>query len=161
MRKVDEKLRKKLRKPLGQIVKKISKPGGKLITIGDIASYELIRQGLTPDLVVYDNKVKRKPASTRVKKLLNALKRDTIRLTNPRGAIMEEAWIAIAIGLRKKSRIVVNGEEDLLVIPAVLLAKNGSAVVYGQPGRGMVLIKVTEKKKDIIQKLLDEMEVVL
>jgi hypothetical protein len=74
---------------------------------------------------------------------------------------MEEAWIAIAIGLRKKSRIVVNGEEDLLVIPAVLLAKNGSAVVYGQPGRGMVLIKVTEKKKDIIQKLLDEMEVVL
>jgi hypothetical protein len=55
----------------------------------------------------------------------------------------------------------VSGEEDLLTLPAVLLAKNGSRVFYGQPGKGMVLIEVNAKTKKKVKKLVDEMEVKL
>jgi uncharacterized protein (UPF0218 family) len=35
--------------------------------------------------------------------------------------------------------IFVDGEEDLAVIPLVLAAPSGAAVLYGQPGEGVVL----------------------
>jgi uncharacterized protein (UPF0218 family) len=42
-----------------------------------------------------------------------------------------------------------------------MLAENGSVVFYGQPNRGMVLIRVNDKSKRKIKRLVDEMEVVV
>ena len=39
-------------------------------------------------------------------------------------------------------KIVVEGEEDLATLPAILYAPPGSVVVYGQPDEGSVLVKV-------------------
>jgi len=154
-------LRKILKKPLGKIYRKVGKYKGKIIAVGDIAAYELIRGGTVPTLIIYDNKVKRKPTSKKIKRLLDSIRCDTYKIRNPRSTIQEDAWIVIEEGLRRKSKIIVSGEEDLLVLPAVLLAKNGSLIFYGQPNRGMVLIKVNAKKKREIKKLVDEMEVKL
>ena len=154
-------LRKRLKKPLGKIYKKVGKPRGRVIAVGDIASYELVRSGIIPSLMIYDNRVKRRPTSKRIKRVLDSVGYETFRIRNPRSTIQEDAWVAIGEGLRRKSKIIVSGEEDLLVLPAVLLAKNGSLIFYGQPNRGMVLIKVNAKKKREIRKLVDEMEVKL
>jgi len=62
--------------------------------------------------------------------------------------------------LEKESAILVKGEEDLLVIPTLLLAKNNTAIVYGQPGRGKVIVVVDEDKKEIWRKRLAEFETV-
>ena len=59
-----------------------------------------------------------------------------------------------------QTKIVINGEEDLLALPAVLFAPEGSFVVYGQPKEGVVVIKVTAEKKAEVKLIIDEMEVV-
>jgi hypothetical protein len=161
MRRIDAGLKKKLKKPLGRLYKQIGKISGKTVAVGDIAAHELIAKGVKPDLIIYDNRVKRKPVSKTIKDELDAVRSDTFYIKNPHGTISEEAWIVIEEGLKKRSKIVVAGEEDLLVLPAVMLAKTGTKIFYGQPGKGIVLISVTEKKKKEIKKLLDAMEVVL
>ena len=153
-------IRKRLKKPLGKLYKK-GKLSGRIIAVGDIAAYELIKRGVIPSLMIYDNKVKRRPTAAGIKLVLDSIGYDTFKIRNPRSTIQEDAWVAIEEGLRKKSKIIVSGEEDLLVLPAVLLAKNGSKVFYGQPGRGMVLIDVNAKKKKEVRKLIDKMEVKL
>ena len=163
MRKIDNRLRSKLKKPLGKVYKNISgfRKKGKIIAVGDIASYELIKNKIRPDLIIYDKKVKRKPVSKKVKNLLDSVRCDVFCLKNPRGRIEEEAWIVIEEALKRKSKIVVSGEEDLLVLPSTMLAKNGSIVFYGQPNKGIVLIRVNDKSKRKIKRLVDEMEVVV
>jgi len=51
-------------------------------------------------------------------------------------------------------RIFVRGEEDLAAVPAMLMAPEGSAVLYGQPDQGVVLVQITESKKEEIRDLL-------
>jgi len=51
----------------------------------------------------------------------------------------------------------IKGEEDLLTLPAVLFAPLDSVVCYGQPGKGMVLVKVTEEKKRGALKIAEKM----
>ena len=43
--------------------------------------------------------------------------------------------------------LVINGEEDLMVLPAILVAPLSSLVLYGQYDLGVVAVKVTEEKK--------------
>ena len=54
--------------------------------------------------------------------------------------------------------IVVDGEEDLLALIAVLYAPENSIVVYGQPYTGVVIIKVTPEKKEQVKALLNSMK---
>lgn len=162
MRLLTKKLRKELKRPMGRLLKKIGRVGkARVIAIGDVAAYNLLQNGITPQMIVYDRKVKRRPAAKKITAFLDNLGWKTFRIANKRGTISEEAWIAIEEGLRKRSKIIVNGEEDLLVLPAVLLAKKGYLVFYGQPNKGIVLIRVSAKKKKEVKKLVDQMEVVL
>jgi hypothetical protein len=55
-------------------------------------------------------------------------------------------------------RIVVNGEEDLLVIPVCVHAPDNSIVLYGQPNEGLVVVEITPEIRNKTQSLLDLME---
>jgi len=162
MRLLTKELRKKLKRPIGRLLKKIGGMGkARVIAVGDVAAYNLLQNGITPRMIIYDKKVRRRPVAKKIRTLLDNLGWKTFRIVNKRGTVSEEAWIAIEEGLRKRSKIIVKGEEDLLVLPVVLLAKKGSMIAYGQPGRGIVLIRVSAKKKKEVKKLVDQMEVVL
>ena len=54
-------------------------------------------------------------------------------------------------------KIIVDGEEDLATLPAILYAPLGSAVVYGQPNEGSVLVDVTPEKKLHIEEFMKKM----
>jgi len=54
-----------------------------------------------------------------------------------------------------KVLIVVDGEEDLAVLPCVITAPPGTVVLYGQPGEGVVLCEV-DKFKDIAEEFMDK-----
>jgi hypothetical protein len=55
-------------------------------------------------------------------------------------------------------KMVIEGEEDLLTLPAILYAANDSFVIYGQPYEGIVIVKATPTKKKEIQAILKSME---
>ena len=57
--------------------------------------------------------------------------------------------------LHVSSQIKIQGEEDLLALPAILLAPLGSVVIYGQKDLGVVVVEVTEEKKEEVKKIIN------
>ena len=50
--------------------------------------------------------------------------------------------------------LVVNGEEDLLTLPAILFAPLNSLVLYGHWQYGIIVVEVDEKIKEKVRKIL-------
>ena len=125
----------------------------RLIAVGDIVAGELLAGGLRPDVVVVDFKVMRAPVDDKTRRTIDAHEVRTLRVKNPAGAITPELYSTFE-SIRPPVKIIVEGEDDLATLPAVLTAPIGSVVAYGQPNEGMVLIEVTEQKKNEFQKLL-------
>jgi uncharacterized protein (UPF0218 family) len=61
------------------------------------------------------------------------------------------------LGRGDAARILVNGEEDLLVLPAVLFAEEGADVFYGQPNEGMVHVRVSSQTRMMVAEMLSRM----
>jgi uncharacterized protein (UPF0218 family) len=74
--------------------------------------------------------------------------------------LTEEAVNAVkeALAREGKTKIYVRGEEDLLTLPAILYAPEGSSVVYGQPDKGVVEVKIDAKTKNKVKKIIEDME---
>lgn len=125
-----------------------------IVSVGDVVSRNLHEHKIHPLLTVIDGKFLRNQPSPSVSDA------DTVCVVNPQGTITKEAIAAIKQALEKKAHthIVIDGEEDLLVITAVLYAPKGSFVVYGQPHSGIVVVKVTVEKKAEAQSFLNEMK---
>jgi uncharacterized protein (UPF0218 family) len=93
-----------------------------------------------------------------------------ITLENPKGAISEEAinFIRTVIHNTESHFVKVIGEEDLLVLPAVLEGDTTTIVFYGQPPltdldppvpAGCVAIQVTPNIKERLRSLFAQFEV--
>ena len=52
----------------------------------------------------------------------------------------------------------VDGEEDLAVLPCLVMAPEGSRIVYGMPGRCMMEIAVNGESRGRAEELLSRME---
>jgi uncharacterized protein (UPF0218 family) len=113
----------------------------KIITVGDYCSLNL-----PSDIKIFDGKVRRR----KIKKILPY----SLKCKNKRGTIQREVWPTIKKAIKENKNVFVEGEEDLLTIPAVLLAPNNSLVVYGIPKKGISLIKVNQKTKKKFKNLL-------
>ena len=57
----------------------------------------------------------------------------------------------------RPSRIEVDGEEDLLVVPACIHAPDGAAVMYGQPGEGIVVVRAGRDARNRAKSVLERM----
>ncbi len=122
--------------------------GRPIIAVGDVVATTLLEAGETPEVAVVDGKTEREPVDEAVTASLGAIPK-AISVANPAGTIsrsMIEA-LATAVAATSPTRIDVAGEEDLAVLPAILLAPTGATVVYGQPGEGMVAVSVTPDTK--------------
>jgi len=161
-------LREKLKSPLGLLIqgafnetmKKLKeliekeKPST-VISVGDAVSDNMIKYGISLQVLVVDNKIMRAPIQPIV-----ADADKTLHLKNPPGTLTEEAWAVTREALSGKGRtkVLVDGEEDLLTLVAVLCAPENSFVVYGQPHEGIVVVKVTEKTREEMHRIVDAME---
>lgn len=67
---------------------------------------------------------------------------------------------ALREGLAREepTTILVEGEEDLVALPAIAVAPEGAHVVYGQPGEGMVHVDVTDDHRREMRDLLERFE---
>lgn len=123
--------------------------------VGDVASENILESGLEPDIVVVDHRVMRKDIDP-----IDLGERHQIRSRNLPGTVDVDAWAALekAITLKSKASVIVEGEEDLLVLPLISLMPLGSIIVYGQPRQGMVVVEVTKKMKGWAEEFLSRME---
>ncbi|MDZ4228783.1 MAG: pantetheine-phosphate adenylyltransferase [Patescibacteria group bacterium] len=138
-------LRPLLQRPFAPLVKNISRPRFGCIAVGDIAAVTLLNQTIAPDLAIVDLKTRRQPVFPDLKSL--GLK-PGLTAPNPAGTINRRAVKQLLRCLNQKlSSLLIDGEEDLLVLPTVLLAPLQTTVFYGQPNRGLVKIIVTETAK--------------
>lgn len=131
---------------------------GMIICVGDVVTHTLIKMGIEPKMAIVDYKTKRGEV---VFEDVKNFGEEVIHATNPPGTITPELWSAVkdAILSEKKVKIVVDGEEDLAVIPVVLFAPFGANVIYGMPNTGLVLLKITSDEKDKVKELIKKMEV--
>jgi uncharacterized protein (UPF0218 family) len=160
-------MRGELKEPMGPIFtdpeRLLAEAGnGLLLAVGDIVTYHLERAGVTPDVAVVDGLTKREEVENEVAEGVARLGEATreVRVENPAGGISREMVETLreAIADPEPTVIVVEGEEDLVTLPAIVAAPPGASVVYGQPDEGMVLAEVTAAAKTEMRDLLSRME---
>jgi uncharacterized protein (UPF0218 family) len=127
----------------------------RIISVGDVVSRNLHRHSIHPQLTIIDNISLRDQAMPK-----EAAVEKTVKVKNPQGTITQEAISAIkeALAANEHTHIIVDGEEDLLVLIAVLYAPENAFVVYGQPHAGVVVVKVSAEKKFQAQQFLNQMK---
>lgn len=83
-----------------------------------------------------------------------------VEVDNPPGTVTVDLLEALADALTgpDSTVVLVDGEEDLAVLPAVVAAPDGASVVYGQPGEGMVLAIANHDRRGVARDLLERME---
>lgn len=164
--KVPDEFRSIFKKPFGEVYKgKGLKPaeklkdrlkGKKVIVVGDVTLKNVLAAGIKPNLAVIDLKTKRTIEAAA------ALGENVVKARNPPGMITQELWDRVHEAVCKDgSVILVDGEEDLAVLPCVIEADWNTVVLYGQPDEGIVFVDVTEDKKmeaSVLVKLLSAKE---
>ena len=160
-----EELKERLRQPLGILIGgdlegsskraaeeiKRSRPT-MVVAVGDVTSSSLINHGVRPDVVIIDGRYERRIFSGEHK--LEGYEIRNVR--NPAGVIIPEAAEAVmdVVESRKRVAILVDGEEDLLALPALLALSDGGVLAYGQPKKGCVLVWASEQTRNKARELL-------
>ena len=126
-----------------------------IITVGDRTTEKMINFDLIPSLQIVDGVEKREKREP--PKLVNTTE---ITVDNPPAEITSQSIDVIkkAFLMESPTRILVTGEEDLLVLPVCMHAPENSVVMYGQPNEGLVIVKITSEIRNKAQSLLDLME---
>ena len=125
----------------------------KLTTVGDVVSRETLAEGIQVGLRIVDQMTLRKAISP-----VEIKAERTYRVKNPAGVVTKEAWDAIREAMKdREALILVDGEEDLLAIPAVLESPDNALVVYGQPSEGLVIVTASPEKKSEVRKIVNRM----
>ena len=163
---LSETLREELKTPLGELIKDSNSDKERIIkktysekivvTVGDATTDLLLKMGLIPFLQIVDGKEKRHerylPTSDSVVTTMNC--------KNPAGEVTEQSMGTIKKSLDSKPpiRIIVDGEEDLLVIPVCLFAPENCVVMYGQPSEGLVIVEITNQIREKVQNIVSSMK---
>ena len=160
-----ETLRQELAKPLGKLYKSVeeflnkSSNYRKLFVVGDASVINFKNLGASVDLSIVDFMVQRKNTFNNFEQLgfKKGCKYQTVK--NRPGEITRELATTINKSIGNSLDLVkVDGEEDLAVLPLVLLAPLESCVIYGQREQGIVVIDVWEKTKEKFLKILESFE---
>ncbi|RMG42497.1 MAG: DUF359 domain-containing protein [Methanobacteriota archaeon] len=170
--KLPQELRSELAKPMGELLKGSAEANAPRIeqflkkhsiryavAIGDVVSEALVNHGFFPQVLVTDGQTKRQSIGYD----LEFPGYELVRVASPPAVISAEAWLAIrqlcrVLETETRVHLVVDGEEDLLALPFILELPLNSAVIYGQPNEGAVVIPVTQSKKFLIENLMEKME---
>jgi GTP-dependent dephospho-CoA kinase len=157
-----DELRHELKAPMGPIETDadvlLEDVDGPLIAVGDVVTYHLLEAGRVPDVALVDERTKRKTVDAEI--------RDTVadrvdaEARNPPAELTVDIVKTLLTALEREepTTILVDGEEDLVVLPALVAAPDGASVVYGQPNEGMVHVVVDEEVRAEVRALLKRFE---
>jgi uncharacterized protein (UPF0218 family) len=163
-----EELRSKLAVPLGRVYASKEVPGEEfqslakgasmVVTVGDRVTETLGTVGRNPDVQVIDGFERRSKRD-----LPKVPFARLVRVKNPAGTLTLGAIEGMrkAFEGRKPVRVQVDGEEDLMAMLAIAMAPTSALVFYGQPGVGVVAVKVEPSAKSRNRAILAKMGIEL
>ncbi|MDQ2055210.1 MULTISPECIES: GTP-dependent dephospho-CoA kinase family protein [Halobellus] len=156
-------LRGAFKEPFGPVYEDaealLADAGRPVIAVGDVVTYHLRQAGHIPAVALVDGRTEREAVDEEISDALSDPEHRRA-VENAPGVISEDLLVALVDALDADApiTIVVDGEEDLAALPAVLAAPTGATVVYGQPGEGMVRVEVTADAKAEMRSLFERME---
>ena len=151
------------KEPLGEIYERaaalLEDATGPIYAVGDVVLAHRARADCSPALSIVDGRTERGNLDSWVQEAQPEAAQ-AVSVENPAGTITADLVEAIETGLQASEsiQIHVDGEEDLAVLPVLLLAPTGGTVVYGQPGAGMVAVPVEPASKERARDLLGKLE---
>nr|WP_312912625.1 GTP-dependent dephospho-CoA kinase family protein [Natronosalvus caseinilyticus] len=163
-----ESLRHELKDPMGPIETDagilLEAVDGPLIAVGDVVTYHLLQAGRTPDVALIDGYTKRETVDAEIERVVSDERAEDdhtiLEVANPPAVLTRSLLEALVEGLERPDpvTIVVDGEEDLAVLPALLAAPEGASIVYGQPDVGMVHVTVDAETRASARDLLERFD---
>ncbi|WP_226004234.1 GTP-dependent dephospho-CoA kinase family protein [Natrinema salinisoli] len=155
-------LRHELKEPMGPIEtdarRLLEAVDGPLIAVGDVVTYHILQAGRQPDVALVDGRTKRSAVDEEIREAVTA--GASIEVRNPPAELSAPVVRALrrALATDEPTTIMVDGEEDLVALPAIVAAPEGASVVYGQPDEGMVHVRVTDDHRTEMRALLERFE---
>lgn len=160
-------LRKELQKPIGKVINPsdfLVNYRNKLshcIAVGDVTTKFCNAMSIPLKMAIVDFVVKRKKTFHSTQQLGFKGSENTQKVTNPAGSIVSQWWTLLRKDWLKDNNItvvIVDGEEDLLVLPVVLCAPLGYSLLYGQPDKGLVWVEINENTKNLAYSLASKFD---
>lgn len=151
-------LRSVLRKPLGPIVHPQDlQQLDIIITVGDVTTDVVLQNGILPRLSIIDLHAQRTPYKP-FEAFGFPAEYELQHVSSGPGYISDDAMAMIAEWSTKQrpTVLLVKGEDDLLVLPALIFAPLNACLLYGQPHEGMVKIEITHQIKNVAQSLMEQ-----
>ena len=148
-------LRKKLKTPFGELIKNEQDlerlKYSYLATVGDVSTRTFNKLGFKQDISVIDFRVARKKVFYNIHELGFLGKQKIVKVNNPPGYLTSDLFkgvLRLFVYSRDKQKVLlVEGEEDLCVLPLTLRSPLNSVIFYGQPNEGIVKVEVSEETK--------------
>jgi pantetheine-phosphate adenylyltransferase len=146
-----EALRAQLKKPWGEILNKIPNDldGSRTVVVGDATAEMFNQKNVGQFLSIVDFLIHRERKFQQLSEL--GFDGENVKpVANPHGAIAPELFkqVQLAFSNKKRTVILVDGEDDLAVLPVLLISPLGFNIFYGQPDEGLVHVFVTEENKE-------------
>lgn len=160
MAQISERLRQRLKKPLGKVVPFAKAAemlkGRKVIAVGDEIAFNFLEVGEIPFISIFDFNTLRVPVKGKVKGKLKEFYPNPEETEKPAGELNEEMFEIAKRLLKTGGSLYVRGEEDLFALPFALLIEK-EVVVYGQPGEGCVILEKGSFEKEELEKIIKGM----
>ncbi len=161
-----ENLRKEFQKPFGELLKRdqdlFGNKNNLVITVGDVTAKVFNEKSLDQDISAIDFKVAREKKFSNILELGFTGQENILKVVNPAGYITKALFSKVAQILKeeRKRKIIlqINGEEDLAVLPLVLFSPLNTILYYGQPGKGLVEVVVSEISKHKAYSLISKLK---
>ena len=151
-----------LKKPFGTLIldrdvtpdriRKIVSGAKKIVTVGDATTERLVSFGIIPDIAVIDFRERRVSTGRKID-----YPAKEFGCANPSGTISKGAMEILKTAVKEDSRtrVTVDGEEDMLALPLFYMLPIGSVALYGQPLEGIVAVRITKAKQKEALALID------
>ena len=157
-------LRRELGRPLGPVLtgeaaEAAVRKAGRLATCGDVVTEAALGWGIRPFIGVMDGRTQRgdpRPVSPGTRGAFPRVR----SVRNPPGEITVELQEGIrALADVGGGLLLVDGEEDLALLPLLEVLPDRTTVIYGQPGAGVAFVEVDRSSRARARALMDRMEV--
>ncbi|GEM_PF-248385 len=126
-----------------------------IVTVGDFVTKSFLKEKIKVNVAIFDLFLENKQVEESYN--LNFFK-EVFKIKNPRGTITKNSYLTVKEALKKDSvAILVDGEEDLLALVAILESDANSLIAFGLPNFGIELVNVNKRKKFILRKLIQTM----
>ncbi len=147
-------LREELQQPFGKLIKEDTLPDihdNQIITVGDATTLRFHQAGKRQKIAVVDFTVERKRIYSSLSELGFTEDYENYEVINPAATLTPILWQAVYDSFTNRTQkemvIRISGEEDLAVIPIILVAPLGYHLFYGQPHIGLVWVEITLESK--------------